>query len=73
MTALRERLQPQVEDLYQRGVSFFQDEDLHNAVRSWRRALAIDPTDERTRDHVQRAVRMLKRLEEMQTGDGSAS
>lgn len=73
LTALRSRLHPQVEQLYERGKRYFQDEDLHNALRVWRRALSIDPTDQRTRDNVERAERMLARLEEIQTGEDSGS
>ena len=68
LTALRTRLQPQVDELYQLGKRYFQEEDLHNALVAWRRVLSIDPTDQRTREQVQRAERMLARLEEMQTG-----
>lgn len=67
LTELRSRLRPQVEELYQLGKRYFQEEDLHNALRVWRRALSIDPTDERTRENVERAERMLARLEEIQT------
>jgi tetratricopeptide (TPR) repeat protein len=74
LTALRTRLHPQVEELYEIGKRYFQDEDLHNALRAWRRALSIDPTDERMRENVGRAERMLARLEEIQTHDaGSGS
>jgi tetratricopeptide (TPR) repeat protein len=67
LTGLRARLHPQVDELYERGKRYFQEEDLHNALRAWRRALSIDPTDERTRENVERAERMLARLEEIQT------
>ena len=67
LTDLRARLHPQTDELYQRGKRYFQEEDLHNALRVWRRALSIDPTDERTRENIERAERMLARLEEIQT------
>jgi tetratricopeptide (TPR) repeat protein len=73
LTTLRTRLLPQVDELYQIGKRYFQDEDLHNALRAWRRALSIDPTDERTRENVERAERMLARLEELQTGESPGS
>ena len=72
LRALRERRAPDVGRLYQLGKRYFQDEDLHNALRTWREALAIDPADERTRENVERAERMLARLEELQT-DASGS
>jgi hypothetical protein len=34
----------------------------------WRRVLLIDPGHQRTRENVERAERMLSRLEEIQTG-----
>jgi len=67
LTALRSRLQPQIPELYDLGKRYFQEEDLHNALRAWRRVLLIDPANERTREHVDRAERMLSRLEEIQT------
>ena len=64
---LRRRLHPQIDELYALGKRYFQEEDLHNALRSWRRVLLIDPDDVRTREHIERAERMLSRLEEIQT------
>jgi cytochrome c-type biogenesis protein CcmH/NrfG len=60
-------LRPRVDELYALGKRYFQEEDLHNALRSWRRVLLIDPDDVRTREHIERAERMLSRLEEIQT------
>jgi tetratricopeptide (TPR) repeat protein len=64
----RAELRPRVDDLYQQGKRYFQDEDLHNALRVWRQVLLIDPANERTRENVERAERILSRLEEIQTG-----
>ncbi len=64
----RDDLQPRVDDLYEQGKRYFQDEDLHNALRVWRQVLLIDPANERTRENVERAERILSRLEEIQTG-----
>ena len=65
--ALRERLRPGIGALYEAGKRYFQDEDLHNALRVWRNVLLIDPQDVRTRENVERAERLLARLEEIQT------
>jgi tetratricopeptide (TPR) repeat protein len=70
LNALRRQLWPQVEEFYEAGKRYFQDEDLHNALRLWRQVLMIDPTHARTRENVERAERILSRLEEIQT-DGS--
>jgi tetratricopeptide (TPR) repeat protein len=67
LAGLRERMQPQVEPLYREGRTYFQDEDLHNALRVWRRALLIDPEHANLRENVARAEKILSRLEEIQT------
>jgi tetratricopeptide (TPR) repeat protein len=63
---LRARLRPRIDELYEIGKRYFQDEDLPNAVRVWRQVLLIDPGHKRTRENVERAERMLSRLEEIQ-------
>ncbi len=70
LARLRRELHPQIDELYEAGKRYFQDEDLHNALRVWRRVLLIDPTYARTRENIERAERILSRLEEIQT-DGS--
>jgi tetratricopeptide (TPR) repeat protein len=67
LETLRARLKPQVPELYELGKRYFQDEDLHNALRAWRRVLLIEPGNQRTRENVERAERILTRLEEIQT------
>jgi tetratricopeptide (TPR) repeat protein len=66
---LRGELSPQVEELYEIGIRYFQDEDLHHALRVWRQVLLIDPKHDRTRENVARAERILSRLEELQAGE----
>ena len=66
---LRGELEPSVEKLYVWGKRYFQQQDLHNALRVWRQVLLIDPNHQNTLENVQRAERMLSRLEEIQTGD----
>jgi tetratricopeptide (TPR) repeat protein len=68
--ALRTILEPEIPSLYEEGKRYFQDEDLHNALRVWRSVLLIDPNDARTRENVARAERLLARLEEIQA-DGN--
>ena len=65
VSVLRKQLQPQIDELYSTGNRYFQDEDLDNALRYWRRVLLIDPEHERTSENVDRAQRILSRLEEM--------
>ncbi len=68
MRKLRREMRPMIEELYAAGKRFFQDEDLHNAVRSWRRVLLIDPSHRRSQENAERAEKILSRLEEIQTG-----
>jgi len=72
LRSLRARRASDVDRLYALGKRYFQEEDLHNALRTWRQALAIDPGDERTRENVERAERMLARLEELQTDESGS-
>lgn len=65
--ALRAELAPRVPVLYEQGKHYFQDEDLEKALAAWRDALLIAPDDQRTRENVDRAERILSRLEEIQT------
>jgi tetratricopeptide (TPR) repeat protein len=67
LVALRSELAPRVPVLYEQGKHYFQDEDLEKALAAWRDALLIAPDDQRTRENVDRAERILSRLEEIQT------
>jgi tetratricopeptide (TPR) repeat protein len=67
LASLRQELAPRVPALYEQGKRYFQDEDLEKALVVWRNALLIAPDDERTRENVDRAERILSRLEEIQT------
>ncbi len=67
LTALRTELSPRVPGLYEQGKRYFQDEDLEKALVVWRNALLIAPDDQRTKENVDRAERILSRLEEIQT------
>ncbi|HXZ85577.1 MAG TPA: tetratricopeptide repeat protein [Myxococcota bacterium] len=67
LTALRQELQPRLPALYEQGKHYFQTEDLEKALSVWRNALLIAPDDQRTKENVDRAERILSRLEEIQT------
>ena len=64
---LRAQLAPRLPQLYEQGKRYFQDEDLEQALAVWREALLIAPDDPRTKENVDRAERILSRLEEIQT------
>ncbi len=67
LAALRAELAPRLPGLYEQGKRYFQDEDLEKALVVWRNALLIAPGDQRTKENVDRAERILSRLEEIQT------
>jgi tetratricopeptide (TPR) repeat protein len=67
LVSLRQELSPRLPQLYEQGKRFFQDEDLEQALAVWREALLIAPDDQRTKENVDRAERILSRLEEIQT------
>ncbi len=65
LTEMRRRLAPYVDDLIETGRVFFGQEDLQSALDQWRRALLIEPGNERAREYVVRAERMLENLERL--------
>jgi tetratricopeptide (TPR) repeat protein len=67
LMSLRAELAPRVPTLYEQGKRYFQDEDLEKALVVWRNALLIAPDDTRTKENIDRAERILSRLEEIQT------
>jgi tetratricopeptide (TPR) repeat protein len=67
LSALRQELTPRLPGLREEGKHYFQDEDLEKALAVWRDALLIAPDDARTKENVDRAERILSRLEEIQS------
>jgi tetratricopeptide (TPR) repeat protein len=65
---LRELLAYRVPQLYADGNRYFQDDDLHNALKSWNQVLLIQPDHTQAADNAARARRILERLEEIQSG-----
>jgi len=65
---LRAQLADQVPVLYADGKRFFQDDDLHNALKSWNQVLLIQPDHTQAAENAERARRILERLEELQGG-----
>ena len=63
----RRKLAPQVDGLIEEGRTYFRDEDLQSALDSWRRALLVDPDNERARAYAARAVRQLGNLERLRS------
>jgi len=67
LATLRTELAPRVPALYEEGKRYFQSEDLEKALVVWRNALLVAPDDPRTKENIDRAERILSRLEEIQT------
>jgi len=67
LATVRERLEPHVEALVEAGREAFGREDLHTALDHWRRALLIDPENDRAREYAQRAETMLSNLERLRS------
>jgi tetratricopeptide (TPR) repeat protein len=70
---LRDRMRPQIPELEITAKRYFQDEDLQNAVLTWKRVLLIDPERQSASNNLERAERMLARLEELQSGGTGGS
>ena len=63
----------QVESLVEAGRTAFGDEKLETALDLWRRALLIDPENERIQAYIARAERQLETLEQLRAErDGGA-
>jgi tetratricopeptide (TPR) repeat protein len=65
LAGLRRRLRPRVPLLIESGRSAFREEDLQSALELWRRALLIDPENERARAYIARAERQLDNLKRL--------
>ncbi len=67
LAATRKRLSSQVVPLIEAGRNAFRDEDLQSALDLWRRALLVDPSNERAKAYVGRAERQLENLERLRS------
>jgi tetratricopeptide (TPR) repeat protein len=65
LARLRARLAPEVDTLVESGREYYLQEDLQSALDQWRRALLVDPGNERASDYVGRADRLLENLEKL--------
>jgi tetratricopeptide (TPR) repeat protein len=70
MAKLRRRLAPRVEGLLESGRVAFGEEDLRGALERWRRALLIDPENERAQEYTARAEHLLANLERLRDEPG---
>jgi tetratricopeptide (TPR) repeat protein len=65
LVALRTQLGPEVPGLIDAGRTAFQQEDLQSALDQWRRALLVEPDNERATQYVSRAEKLLQNLEQL--------
>lgn len=67
----REQLAGEVEGLVEAGRDAFRNEELETALSMWRRALLIDPNNERIQAYIARAERQLQNLDALRDGEPS--
>jgi tetratricopeptide (TPR) repeat protein len=72
LAEIRRQLAPQVDILIEDGRTHFRNEDLQSALDSWRRALLVDPGNERAQAYAARAVRQLENLERLRSEPDTA-
>ena len=56
-----------MDDLIEQGRTAFRNEDLQGALDLWRRALLVDPNNERARAYATTAQRQLQNLERLRS------
>jgi hypothetical protein len=59
------QLQRYIENLLSAGDRLYRDGEIESAKATWRAALALDPQDQRAREKIQRAQRVLNNLENL--------
>jgi tetratricopeptide (TPR) repeat protein len=73
LDTLRSELAPQVPVLVEEGRTAFKAEDLQSALDLWRRALLLDPANERVIAYIGRAEQQLENLERLRSEPDVAS
>ncbi len=72
ISALRAKLAGEVDGLVESGRSAFMQEDLQGALDQWRRVLLVDPQNEKAKEYVARAEKLLENLEQLRGDDAGA-
>ena len=65
LAAVNSQLERYIENLLTAGDRLYRDGEIEGAKATWRAALALDPQDERAREKIQRAQRVLDNLENL--------
>lgn len=63
----RERLAGELDGLVEAGLAAFREERLEEALDQWRRALLVDPENERIQAYIAKAERQLENLERLRS------
>lgn len=72
LVMLRQKLSPDVDGLIDSGRTSFREEDLQGALDQWRRALLVDPGNERALGYVARTEKLLDNLEQLRADPDAA-
>lgn len=62
LSLARARMRAQAETLYRDGVKLFINEDLERAIKTWKKALELNPDHPKARQDIENAERLLKKL-----------
>lgn len=65
-TLMRQSRSRLVEDHYTRGIQYYREEKLPEAIAEWRRVLEMDPQHSAARRNLEQSERLLKQLEDRQ-------
>jgi len=65
IAGVKKQLVVQAEEQFKQGVKFFVEEDLVGAIAAWEKALRFDPNHTNAADSLQKALRLLERVREI--------
>jgi tetratricopeptide (TPR) repeat protein len=65
LARVNQQLQRYIDNLLSAGDRLYRDGEIESAKATWRAALALDPQDQRAREKIQRAQRVLNNLENL--------
>lgn len=62
---LKQVMKTESEEYYRKGVKFFLNEELDEAIEEWQKALALDPQNDKARKDIDNAKQLLKKIDEI--------
>lgn len=69
MSLAHARVNASAEEYYRQGVKQFLNEELENAIGSWRKALALNPNHPKAQQDIDNALRLLEKWRGLDQGD----